>query len=55
MAKETAHQLGTPLSSLLAWIKLLESQEVYPSIIAEMQKDLNRLELYEDTSWLIHL
>mgnify|MGYP000518790604 CR=1 FL=1 len=48
MAKETAHQLGTPLSSLLAWIQLLESQEVDPSIIAEMQKDVNRLEKVSD-------
>lgn len=44
MAKETAHQLGTPLSSLMAWIQLLEAQEVDPSIIAEMQKDVERLD-----------
>ena len=44
MAKETAHQLGTPLSSLMAWIQLLETQNVDPNIIHEMQKDVERLD-----------
>lgn len=44
MAKETAHQLGTPLSSLMAWIQLLETDNVNPSIIQEMKKDTDRLE-----------
>lgn len=44
MAKETAHQLGTPLSSLMAWVQLLESMETDPMIVGEMQKDINRLE-----------
>jgi signal transduction histidine kinase len=44
MAKETAHQLGTPLSSLMAWIQLLESQGTDPMITTEMQKDVDRLE-----------
>lgn len=48
MAKETAHQLGTPLSSLMAWIQLLESQQADPMIVAEMQKDINRLETVTD-------
>jgi signal transduction histidine kinase len=48
MAKETAHQLGTPLSSLMAWIQLLESQDVDSSIIKEMQKDVDRLEKVTD-------
>lgn len=48
MAKETAHQLGTPLSSLMAWVQLLESQQVDPMIVAEMQKDVNRLETVTD-------
>jgi hypothetical protein len=48
MAKETAHQLGTPLSSLMAWIQLLESQDVDPTVITEMQKDVNRLEKVTD-------
>ena len=44
MAKETAHQLGTPLSSLLAWVQYLESIKIDQSIISEMQKDVARLE-----------
>jgi signal transduction histidine kinase len=44
MAKETAHQLGTPLSSLLAWVQYLETQNIDPSIPVEMQKDVHRLE-----------
>ncbi|AEA42385.1 sensor histidine kinase [Fluviicola taffensis] len=44
MAKETAHQMGTPLSSLMAWIQILETQDVDQSIIAEMQKDVERLD-----------
>lgn len=44
MAKETAHQLGTPLSSLMAWVQLLETQNIDPSIIGEMQKDIERLD-----------
>lgn len=44
MAKETAHQMGTPLSSLMAWIQLLETQNVDPGIISEMQKDVERLD-----------
>lgn len=48
MAKETAHQLGTPLSSLMAWTQLLESQNIDPMIVTEMQKDVNRLEKVTD-------
>lgn len=44
MAKETAHQLGTPLSSLMAWVQLLETQNLDPTMVEEMQKDINRLE-----------
>lgn len=43
MAKETAHQLGTPLSSLIGWIQLLESQGVDKMITDEMEKDVERL------------
>lgn len=45
LSKETAHQLGTPLSSLLAWIDIL--RETYPkdNIVNEMQKDIDRLQL----------
>jgi signal transduction histidine kinase len=48
MAKETAHQLGTPLSSLMAWIQLLEAQNVDPMITGEMHKDIDRLEKVTD-------
>ncbi len=45
MAKETAHQLGTPLSSLMAWMELLKEQGADPGAITEMRKDLDRLEV----------
>lgn len=44
MAKETAHQLGTPLSSLLAWIEVLKSKNVDAQTISEISRDLGRLE-----------
>jgi len=44
MSKETAHQLGTPISSLLAWSELLKEEEVNPAIMKEIDKDVNRLE-----------
>lgn len=43
MAKETAHQLGTPTSSLLGWIEYLKSQNVETFVIDEMNKDITRL------------
>jgi two-component system, sporulation sensor kinase D len=48
MAKETAHQLGTPLSSMLAWMEILKSGQVSNQTIAEMEKDLSRLETITD-------
>ena len=48
MAKETAHQLGTPLSSLMAWLEILKSQGVEESSIVEMNKDIVRLETVSD-------
>ena len=48
MAKETAHQLGTPLSSLSAWLDVLESQHVDQEPLDEMRKDLIRLEKVTD-------
>lgn len=44
MAKETAHQLGTPISSLIAWVELLKEENISPNIITELGKDTNRLE-----------
>lgn len=44
MAKETAHQLGTPLSSLMAWVEYLKLKDVDENTIAELSKDITRLE-----------
>lgn len=43
LSKETAHQLGTPISSLMAWMELLESLGVDADTVKEMNKDVNRL------------
>jgi two-component system, sporulation sensor kinase D len=43
MAKETAHQIGTPLSSLMGWITLLKEQKIAPASVDEMEKDVDRL------------
>ncbi|MBT0606882.1 sensor histidine kinase [Aequorivita echinoideorum] len=48
MAKETAHQIGTPLSSLVGWTELLKSENVNPEYIKEMEKDVVRLEMITD-------
>lgn len=44
MSKETAHQLGTPISSLMAWNEILKEMDVDKSIITEIDKDVHRLE-----------
>ncbi len=44
MAKETAHQLGTPLSSLIAWLEYLKSKGLDPETSVEIEKDVKRLE-----------
>ncbi|MCW5518413.1 HAMP domain-containing histidine kinase [Aureitalea sp. L0-47] len=43
MAKETAHQIGTPLSSLVGWTEILKQEHVNPSYIEEIEKDVDRL------------
>jgi len=43
MAKETAHQIGTPLSSLMGWLEHLKETNTSESVIKEIEKDLNRL------------
>jgi two-component system, sporulation sensor kinase D len=48
MAKETAHQLGTPLSSLMAWMTILESEGLKDDTLEEMNKDVNRLHVVVD-------
>lgn len=45
MAKETAHQLGTPLSSLMAWLEILKGNGTDPTAVTEMKKDVDRLEV----------
>lgn len=44
MAKETAHQIGTPLSSLIGWTEILKSEHVNPEYIEEIEKDITRLQ-----------
>lgn len=48
MAKETAHQIGTPLSSLVGWTEILKTEDVNPDYIKEMTKDIDRLETITD-------
>ncbi len=48
MARETAHQIGTPLSSLLGWFELIKLYELPEDTVAEMQKDLARLQVITD-------
>ncbi|MFM2293007.1 MAG: hypothetical protein RIS29_2820 [Bacteroidota bacterium] len=45
LSKETAHQLGTPISSLLAWVDLLKMRHSEDNLIGEMEKDVNRLRI----------
>jgi two-component system, sporulation sensor kinase D len=45
LAKETAHQLGTPLSAIMAWIEILKLKGVDAETTAEMEKDVNRLQV----------
>jgi len=48
MAKETAHQIGTPLSSLVGWTEILRSENVNPDYLTEIEKDINRLKTITD-------
>jgi signal transduction histidine kinase len=48
MAKETAHQLGTPVSSLEGWVEMLKENNVDEKTVSEIQKDVNRLKLVSD-------
>lgn len=45
LSKETAHQLGTPISSLMAWVEILKENYPDDDLIPEMNKDVNRLQL----------
>ena len=48
LSKETAHQLGTPISSLMAWTQMLESMGVDKEIISDMDTDVHRLSVIAD-------
>lgn len=48
MAKETAHQLGTPLTSLQGWVEILKDSHPGEKIVHEMEKDVDRLKLVSD-------
>ena len=48
LSKETAHQLGTPISSLMAWTQLLDSMGIDKSIVTDMDKDVKRLSTIAD-------
>ena len=48
MAKETAHQIGTPLSSLIGWVELLKTENVDESTTFEIEKDIERLQTITD-------
>lgn len=48
LSKETAHQLGTPISSLMAWVEILKENHPDDELIPEMEQDVKRLELIAD-------
>lgn len=48
LSKETAHQLGTPISSLLAWLEYLKLKNADLTIVSDMEKDVNRLQMITD-------
>ncbi|WP_204344214.1 sensor histidine kinase [Psychroserpens algicola] len=48
MAKETAHQIGTPLSSLVGWTEILRNEQVNPEYLKEIEKDITRLQTITD-------
>ena len=48
MSKETAHQLGTPISSLMGWLEILKQSKIDPATVSELEKDASRLEKISD-------
>ena len=48
MAKETAHQIGTPLSSLIGWLEIMKSDNVDETTVSEIEKDITRLQTITD-------
>ena len=45
LSKETAHQLGTPISSLMAWVEYFKTKDIDPKLLNEMDKDVQRLKI----------
>lgn len=48
MAKETAHQIGTPLSSLIGWLEIMKADDVDETTVSEIEKDIQRLQMITD-------
>ncbi len=48
MAKETAHQIGTPLSSLIGWLEIMKADQIAETTVFEIEKDINRLQTIAD-------
>lgn len=48
MAKETAHQIGTPLSSLIGWVEIMKADNVDETTVTEIEKDIERLQTITD-------
>lgn len=48
MAKETAHQIGTPLSSLIGWLEIMKADNVDATTVSEIEKDIHRLQTITD-------
>ena len=48
MAKETAHQIGTPLSSLIGWVEIMKADNVDATTVLEIEKDIERLQTITD-------
>lgn len=48
MAKETAHQIGTPLSSLIGWVEIMKADNVDETMVTEIEKDIQRLQTITD-------
>lgn len=48
MAKETAHQIGTPLSSLIGWLEIMKADNVDKTTVSEIEKDIQRLQMITD-------
>jgi two-component system, sporulation sensor kinase D len=48
LSKETAHQMGTPTSSLMAWVEIMRERNIEPAILAELERDVKRLAMVSE-------